>query len=104
LKNTLLIQFPAITRPSYDRVIEIEDTLIQAFSQNNAAEVDGHDYGASANIFVLPIGPWDSCIEIVLAYLKLKKALNEVLVIKRLKSGIYQVIWPEDFKGEFEQV
>lgn len=104
MKNTLLVQFPANTNPSYDRVIEIEDTLIQAFEQNRAAVVDGHDFGGTANIFIFPKGPWYRAVEVVMAYLKLKKALGEVLVIKRLKSGKYEVIWPKGFTGDFEQV
>ena len=103
-KNTLLVQFPASTNPSYDRVIQIEDTLIQAFAQNRAAVVDGHDFGGTANIFIFPTGPWDSCVEVVMAYLELKKALGEVLVIKRLKSEKYEVVWPKGFAGEFERI
>lgn len=104
LKNTLLVQFPASSHPSYDRVIEIENTLIQAFEQNRAAIVDGHDFGGTANISIFPNGPWDPCIEVVMAYLKLKKALGEVLVIKRLKSEKYEVVWPKGFTGDFERV
>ena len=104
MKNTLLVQFPASTKPSYDRVIEIEDTLIQAFEQNRAAVVDGHDFDGAANIFIFPNGPWDHCIEIVMAYLKHKKALDEVLVIKRLKSEKYEVVWPKGLNGDFDRV
>ena len=104
LKNTLLVQFPANTSPAYDRVIEIEDALVQAFKQNRAAVVDGHDFGGTANIFIFPNGPWDNCIKVVMAYLKLKKALGEVLVIKRLKSEKYEVVWPKGFTGDFERV
>ena len=39
-----------------------------------------------------------------MAYLKLKKALGEVLVIKRLKSEKYEVVWPKGFTGDFERV
>jgi hypothetical protein len=104
VKNTLIIQFPPGKVPSRERVIEIEDTLIQAFEQNRAAVVDGHDFGTAANIFISPDGAWDRCVEIVLAYLRLKKALGEVLVIKRLKNQSYQVIWPAGYAGEFERV
>lgn len=103
-KNTLLVQFPAKTNPSFERVVEIEETLIQAFEQNRAAVVDGHDFGGTANIFIFPNGPWDRCIEVVMAYLKLKNALGEVLVIKRLKSEKYEVVWPKKFTGDFERV
>ncbi|MCC2669239.1 MAG: hypothetical protein K0Q72_1710 [Armatimonadetes bacterium] len=103
-KNTLILQFPASTRPSYDRVIEIEDALIEAFERNRSADVDGHDFGGAANIFIFPRGAWNRCIEVVMAQLKQKNALDEVLVIKRLKSETYQVIWPEGFAGEFERI
>jgi hypothetical protein len=52
----------------------------------------------------VPNGPWDGCIEVVMAYLKLRKALGEVLVIKRLKSGAYDVVWPKGYAGEFERI
>jgi hypothetical protein len=104
MRNTLLVQFPSTTRSSFDRVIEIEESLIQGFAQNRTATVDGHDFGAAANIFIFPKGSWSRAIEIVLAYLKLKKALDEVLVIKRLKNGTYQVVWPKGFTGDFERV
>lgn len=103
-KNTLIIQFPAGRVPSFERVVEIEDALIQAFQQNGAAVVDGHDFGGTANIFIFPTASWDRCIEIVLAYLKRKGALEEVLVIKRLKSGTYQVVWPRGYAGEYERL
>ena len=104
MKNTLLVQFPASTNPSYDRVVEIENTLVRAFEQNRAAVVDGHDFGGTANIFIVPAGPWDRCVKVVMAYLKLRNALGEVLVIKRLKSRNYEVVWPKGFAGEFEHV
>lgn len=103
-KNTLIVQFPAASKSSGDRVIEIEETLIQAFEQNRAGVVDGHDFGTSSNIFIFPRGPWDRTLDVVMAFLKLKNALSEVLVIKRLKSGACEVVWPRDFAGEFEEV
>lgn len=104
MKNTLIVQFPAVSNPELDRVLEIEQTLIQAYSQNGTAKVDGHDFGNGANIFLLPRKTWDRPIEIVLAYLRLKNAIDEVLIIKRCKNETYEVIWPENFTGEFEQV
>jgi hypothetical protein len=104
MRNTLIVQLPSISELSIDRVIEIEESLIQGFAQNGTATVDGHDFGATANIFIYPRGSWDRPIEIVLAYLKLKKALDDVLVIKRRKNETYQVVWPKGFGGEFERV
>ena len=104
LRNTIVVQFKTDGRISdWDRLIEIEEALIQGFSQNNQAEVDGHDFGSGTmNIFIFPRAAWGPAIEIVLAYLKLRNALSDALVIKRLKSGKHVVVWPEGFEGEFE--
>lgn len=102
MRNTLIIQFPSVT---FDRLIEIEETLIQAFNQNRKAVVDGHDFGIpTSNIFIFPKRGWDECLEIVFAYLKLRSALSEVLIIKRSKRETYEVVWPKDFAGDFERL
>jgi hypothetical protein len=68
MRNTLIVQFPSTIVSPFDRVVEIEDSLIQGFAQNRTATVDGHDFGISANIFIYPKSTWDRPIEIVLAY------------------------------------
>jgi hypothetical protein len=105
-KNTIIVQFKMDgAMGDRDRLIGLEDTLIQAFSQNGHAIVDGHDFGnGTANIFIFPIGQWDSAITIIKAYLTRHNALDEALIIKRRKSGTYEVAWPEDFAGEFEKL
>ena len=103
--NTLIVQFiPTAAGPSYDRLIELEEVLIQAFSQNNAAVVDGHDFGTDANIFIFPKSSWAHAIEIVKAHLRHHDALDEVLIIKRLKSGRYTAVWPENYTGDIIEV
>ncbi len=105
-RNTIIVQFKADGAVgNWDRLIGLEDTLIQAFSQNRHAVVDGHDFGnGTANIFIVPHGPWDPAITVIKAYLKHRGVLDEAIIIKRRKSGTYEVAWPEGFDGEFEKL
>jgi hypothetical protein len=46
LRDTLIIQFRCSGDVSeFDWLTRIEDALIQGFSQNHKAIVDGHDFG-----------------------------------------------------------
>jgi hypothetical protein len=103
MKPVLIVQFKSTGRPNgFDWLINIEDTLIQAFSQNNKGEVDGHDFGPhDMNIFVFPKGSWQNCLEIIKAHLKHKNALSEAVIILRNKSEKCSVVFPENFVGEF---
>ena len=89
---------------SLDSLLHVEETLVQAFSQNSFAEVDGHDIGDGRfNIYIYPTDTWGPVIERVYAFLKLRGVLKTALVVKRLKtSEEYVVVWPEQFKGTFE--
>jgi hypothetical protein len=104
LRDTLIIQFRCSGAVSeFDWLIRIEDALIQGFSQNNKAIVDGHDFGSGTmNIFLFPKRGWESAIEIVKVYLKFHGALDRALIIKRSKTERYSVVWPEKYTGEFE--
>jgi len=106
VRNTIIIQFTAVgAAEEWERLIQIEEVLIQAFSQNGHAKVDGHDFGNdTVNIFVFPRGSWDSAITIIKAHLKHHNVLDEALIIRRLKSGRYNVAWPEKFDGDFERL
>lgn len=99
----LIIQFKMTGAPGELAWLhDIEDMFIQAFEQNGAAELDGHDYGSGTmNIFIRPQGPWGSVIDIVKAYLKHRELLKDATIVKRLPSDRYVVVWPLDFQGEF---
>ena len=103
-RRALIVQFEVQEGDTFDAFIEIEETLIQAFSQNRYAVVDGHDYGQGKfNIFIFPTGAWGPVVERVLAFLKLKGWLQRAVIAKRLKSERYSVIWPEKgFVGQFD--
>ncbi len=103
-KNQLIVQLPVNESTDFDALIHVEETLIQAFSQNNLAEVDGHDIGEGKfNIFIFPKGSWGPVIERVHAFLKLRGVLNKALIVKRLRSSErYVVVWPDKYNGEFK--
>lgn len=44
-QNKLTVQLNSSTDTQFERMLIIEGTLIEAFSQNNFAIVDGHDVG-----------------------------------------------------------
>jgi len=103
-QNQLIVQLSLSETDDYDRLVAVEDSLIQAFAQRRPfAEVDGHDSGQGRfNIFIRPLGTWQPVLERVEAVLKLRGVLKEALVVKRLASEKYVVVWPKDYAGAFE--
>lgn len=103
-RNQLIVQLRAETAEEFERCVEVEDALIQAFSQNTFAEVDGHDVGDGRfNIFIYPTDTWAPVVERVHAFLKLKGVLGEAVVTKRIgNSGRLKVIWPSTYTKTFE--
>ena len=100
----LVVQLPFAQAEDYDRLLAVEESLIQVFAQRNPfAEVDGHDAGQGRfNIFIKPIGSWAPVLERVEAVLKLRGVTKEATVAKRLKSEKYVVVWPKEHAGAFE--
>jgi len=104
-RDQVIVQLPVTEVTSFDSLLSIEESLIQAFAQRNPfAAVDGHDIGQGKfNIFINPTGSWGPVLERVHASLKLRGALSTATVAKRLKkSGKFVVVWPEQFSGRFE--
>ena len=105
MRDQVIVQLPVAETTSFDSLLAVEESLIQAFAQRNPfAEVDGHDIGqARFNIFINPTGSWGPVLARVHASLKLRGALKTAKVAKRLKkSGRFVVVWPEQFNGSFE--
>ena len=102
--EALIVQFKTDgSATDFDRLVQIEGVLIQSFSQNGKAEIDGHDLGSGTmNIFVIPKGSWSAVIEIVKAHLKHRGVLKDATIAKRGKCGSYAVVWPTDFRGDFQ--
>jgi len=56
MKYQLVLQFAAESLEDYDRLVAVEDSLIEELG--NAAKVDGHDFGSGTfNIFILTDDP-----------------------------------------------
>jgi hypothetical protein len=56
MKYQLVLQFPANSMEDFDRLVSLQDTLIEEL--NEVATVDGHDFGlGKLNIFVLTDDP-----------------------------------------------
>jgi len=56
MKYQLVLQFAAESLADYDRLVALEDSLIEEL--DDAANVDGHDFGSGTfNIFILTDDP-----------------------------------------------
>ena len=101
--HKVIVQFKIDESSDIDRLFHIEETLFQAFSQCNDGYVDGHDIGQDKfNIFIHVRGSWTSALERVEAFLKLRGALNEAVVVKfHSKNERYEVIRPATYVGNF---
>lgn len=101
--NQLIVQLRAADITGYDTSIQIEEKLMQAFEQSQYAEVDGHDMGQGKfNIFIIPKVAWETVFEQVKITLELCGVLQKTLIAKRLKTEQYEVVWPNDYMGNFE--
>lgn len=103
-RNQLIVQLPFLNPGDWEALVRVEETLVQAFSQNDCAVVDGHDVGQEKfNIFIYPKGAWAPVLERVYAFLKMRCVLQKAVIAKRLKvSQKFVVVWPESFAGKFE--
>jgi hypothetical protein len=100
MKYQLVLQWPASSTQDYDRLIEIEDLLIEKLSESN--DVDGHDGGAGEmNIFIHTNDP-------VAAFEEVKSALvgTDVwfcirVAYRELNNSEYTSLWPKGL-GDFK--
>ncbi len=99
MKYQLVLQFTANSVGDFDRLVDLEEKLIQELARE--AEVDGHDFGQSEfNIFVLtdePVRAFEKarmCIE--------KQALpyDWRAAYRELTDGAYVIVWPPGI-GDF---
>lgn len=103
-RRQLVIQFPfgSGAVPDFDALVRLEDVLIQAYRQNGAAEVDGHDVGQDkVNFFIRPKDSWARVIEIAQGHLKHRRLLDSAVIVKRLESERWVVVWPPGHEGRF---
>jgi hypothetical protein len=101
--NKVIVQFNTAVSNDVDRLFQIEETLHQAFSQSNDGFVDGHDVGQGKfNIFIHTRSAWAPVLERVEAFLKLRGAYDEAVIVKfHGKTERYQVVHPSPYGDEF---
>ncbi len=105
MNHQLVLQFQGDDNETLEKVIELEDALIEALGGSTTAEVDGHEPGDGViNLMLLAKNPakiWEKIEPLV------EKAAAEDLEInavayRPVDGEDFTVLWPSDFEGEFE--
>jgi hypothetical protein len=99
MKYQLVLQWPADAIEDFDRLVEVENILVERLSERH--DVDGHDMGSvEMNIFIHTEHP-------TAAFAEVEKAVAghsvwaDLRAAYREESGEdYVVLWPRDL-GEF---
>ena len=94
MKYQLVLQWPATSIDDYDRLVEIEETLIAGLFDETA--VDGHDSGSGEmNIFILTNSP-QSAFNQIESILSSQEYWNDTRAAYReAEGGKYTVLWPK---------
>ncbi len=102
MKYQLILQFDASNIEDFDQLIEIEDRIESALG--NLHEVDGHDFGSGEmNIFIHTNDP-DSAFELIKNNIDDSVIPKFKVAYRKLDREEYQVIWPDNFQGEFKVI
>src|SRR4029079_6023161 len=104
MNHQLVLQFQGDDDDTVEKVIELEDRLIDAFAGSTAVEVDGHETGESVTNLILlaknAAKVWEKIEPIV------EGAADELdvnaVAFRTLNSEEFTVLWPVDYEGEFE--
>ena len=104
MNQQLVLQFHGDDDETLDRVIALEDRLIEAFEGSTAAEVDGHEPGDGViNLVLLAKNAaklWEK-IEPIVEDASDELDINAV-AFRNLDSEEFTVLFPADYEGEFE--
>jgi hypothetical protein len=105
MNHQLVLQFQGDDDDTLEKVIELEDQLIEALDGSTAAEVDGHETGEGViNLTLLTKNAakvWEKIEPLVEEAASENLELNAV-AYRPLDGVDYTVLWPADFEGEFE--
>jgi hypothetical protein len=104
MNHQLVLQFQGDDDDTVEKVIELEDRLIDAFAGSTAVEVDGHEPGDGVTNLILlaknAAKVWEKIEPIV------EGAADELdvnaVAFRTLNSEEFTVLWPVDYEGEFE--
>jgi hypothetical protein len=104
MNHQLVLQFQGDDDDTLDKVIALEDRLIEALDGSTAAEVDGHEPGEGViNLVLLAKNAakvWEK-IEPIVEDASDELDINAV-AFRALNSEEFTVFWPVDYEGEFE--
>lgn len=100
VRYQLVLQFRGDGLGNHDKLIALENRLIEALS--HSADVDGHDCGSGeANIFIFNFDP-------AATFCRLRQTLREkgclgavTAAYREIDGEDYTVIWPEPSVQEF---
>lgn len=105
MKHQLVLQFQGNDDDTLEKVIALEDQLIESLEGSTAAEVDGHEPGDGViNLFLLTKNAakvWEKIEPMVEEAASDNLDINAV-AYRDLDSEEYTVLWPTDYEGEFE--
>lgn len=104
MKHQLVLQFQGDDDETLDKVIALEDRLIEALDGSTTAEVDGHEPGDGVIHLVLlaknAAKVWER-IEPIVEDASDELEINAV-AFRALDGDEFTVLWPADYDGEFE--
>jgi hypothetical protein len=97
MKYLLVLQWPAASIKDYDRMIEIEDVLIEHLSEGS--DVDGHDAGSGEmNIFIHTDDPIAAFNEARAALESRDFWIDARIAYRDLTKSEYKILWPKELK------
>jgi len=100
----LILQFQGDDEDTLEKVIELEDRLIDVLNGSTAAEVDGHEPGDGViNLVLLAKNAtkvWEK-IEPIVEGASDELDINAV-AFRQLNAEDFTVLWPVDYEGEFQ--
>jgi hypothetical protein len=104
MNHQLVLQFQGDDDDTLDKVIALEDRLIEVLDGSTSVEVDGHEPGEGViNLVLLAKNAakvWEK-IEPIVEEASDELDINAV-AFRSLDGEDFTVLWPVDYEGEFE--
>jgi hypothetical protein len=105
MTQQLVLQFQGDDEDTIDKVIELEDRLIDALEGMISVDVDGHEPGEGmVNLFLVAKNPakvWEK-IEPLIEEAASEDLEINVVAFRPIDGEDFTVLWPSDYEGEFE--
>jgi hypothetical protein len=106
MNHQLVLQFHGDDDETVEKVIELEDRLIEVLAGSTAVEVDGHEPGEGVTNLILvarnAAKVWEK-IEPIIEGASDELDVNAV-AFRPLDTEEFTVLWPVDYEGEFEMI